>query len=519
MEASRDSDGRIRRGPTETKAFGAGRRENHDATEFYRRFPAPRLSPDDGLSDPFELPEPPCIVGDARSMTALPDNSVALVVTSPPYFVGKEYEQSVVAGEGDGLGKIPETYIEFLAMLRDVFAECHRVLEPGGRIAVNVANLGRKPYRSLSSDIIRILQDDLGMLLRGEIVWQKAAGAAGSVAWGSFRKATNPVLRDITERVIVASKGRFDRARSTKQRQNEGRPHESTITTDEFMEATLDVWHIPSESARRVQHPAPFPVELPRRLIDLYTYEGDLVLDPFLGSGTTVVAAERTKRRGIGYDLDPQYIDIATRRLEAERERRRHRPIDQRVSEELTFDLPEQPDERIEHFQRRATSEGKKAQDLARQVLESCGFRVVAENHKIPNAGVQFNFLVVDDAGEHTYHVDVSGAFTTVRPGLMRTDTLWKTLGRAHVLMANANAASHPRLLIMTSNLPRPGSPGDLALRAVGAWNVFDAVEMFDHAGVARLHAYATGQGTPLRGFWSEADIVQYEDFFDRGAR
>jgi len=508
-----------RRGSTETKAFGAGRRENHDASKFYSRFPAPVLSADESLSDPFELPDPPCIVGDARDMSALPDNSVALVVTSPPYFVGKEYEQSVAA---EGRGEIPATYIEFLALLKDVFAECLRVLEPGGRIAVNVANLGRKPYRSLSSDVIRILQDDLGMLLRGEIIWQKAEGASGSVAWGSFRKATNPVLRDITERVIIASKGRFDRARSTKVRAAEARPAVSTITTDEFMEATLDVWKIPSESARRVQHPAPFPVELARRLIDLYTYEGDIVLDPMLGSGTTVVAAERTGRRGVGYDLDAEYIDIATRRYEAEKGRRRLRPGAGGTGEHLTLDLPDLPEERIEHFQARATSEGKKAQDLARQVLESCDFRIIAENYKIPKAGVQFNFLVEDAAGEHTFYVDVSGAFTTVRPGLMRTDTLWKTLGRAHVLMANANAAtedSHPRLLILTSNLPRAGSPGDMALRAVGAWNVFDAVEMFDHAGVARLKAYANGEDSPIPGFWSDSDIEQFEDFSSRSAR
>ncbi|MCP3975269.1 MAG: site-specific DNA-methyltransferase [bacterium] len=516
-----DRDQKTRRTSTETSAFGAGRRENHDSREFYRRFPAPVISPADTLSEEVDLPEPPCIVGDSRTMSALPNNSVALVVTSPPYFVGKEYEQAVAGDEVAGSGEIPATYIEFLAMLRGVFAECHRVLEPGGRIAVNVANLGRKPYRSLAADVIRILQDDLGMLLRGEIVWQKAEGASGSVAWGSFRKAANPVLRDITERVIVASKGRFDRARSAKQREAEGRPHVSTITTDEFMEATLDVWRIDSESARRVQHPAPFPVELPRRLIDLYTYQGDIVLDPFLGAGTTLVAAERTGRRGIGYDLDPKYVDIATRRLEAERAKRRVRPSGGE-GEMLSFDLPDQSEERIEHFQARATSEGKKAQDLARQVLESCGFRVVDESHKIAKTGVQFNFLIEDAAGEHIYYVDVSGAFTTVRPGLMRTDTLWKTLGRAHVLMANANAASdanHPRLLVLTSNLPRANSPGDRALRAVGAWNVFDAVEMFDHAGVARLQAYAAGARSPLPGFWTEPDIELFEDFTDPSTR
>ena len=158
-------------------------------------------------------------------------------------------------------------------MLTDVFAECVRKLEPGGRIAVNVANLGRKPYRSLSADVIRILEHDLGLLLRGELIWQKGEGASGSCAWGSFRSAANPVLRDITERVIVASKGRFDRARSVEAARRRGPARtRARCMTDDFMALTLDVWSIPPESARRVGHPAPFPVELPEQLIRLYTF-------------------------------------------------------------------------------------------------------------------------------------------------------------------------------------------------------------------------------------------------------
>ena len=128
------------------------------------------------------------------------------MVTSPPYFAGKEYEEAL------GEGHIPASYVEYLAMLRDVFAECVDKLEPGGRIAVNIANLGRKPYRSLAADVTASSQEDLGLLLRGEIMWRKAEGASGNCAWGSFQSASNPVLRDLTERVVVASKGRFDRA-------------------------------------------------------------------------------------------------------------------------------------------------------------------------------------------------------------------------------------------------------------------------------------------------------------------
>jgi site-specific DNA-methyltransferase (adenine-specific) len=201
--------------------------------------------------------------------------------------------------------------------MRDVFAESARVLEPGGRIAINVANLGRRPYRSLAADITTILQDDLGLLLRGEVVWMKGEGASGSCAWGSFQSAANPVLRDLTERVVLASKGRFDRAVPRAKRERRGLPFENTISRQEFMDATLDVWRMAPESAKRIGHPAPFPVDLPGRLIRLYTYRGDVVLDPFMGSGTTAVAAVRNDRRYVGFEMDPAYVALAQARIEA----------------------------------------------------------------------------------------------------------------------------------------------------------------------------------------------------------
>ncbi len=294
---------------TVTSDFGSGKRESHDATPFYERFSPPVLSPDEGVSEPATVDN--FFLGDAREMTDIQvaDRSVALVVTSPPYFTGKEYETDVTAGH------VPSSYVEYMEMLRDVLDVSLGKLEPGGRMAINVANLGRKPYRSLSADVISILQDDLGMLLRGEVIWQKAKGAGGSCAWGSYRSPQNPVLRDITERVIIASKGRFDRAVKRAEREVRGLPHQSTIGTDEFLQATLDVWEIPSESATRIGHPAPFPVALPRRLIELYTYQGDLILDPFLGSGTTAVAAVETGRHYVGFDTEEQYINLAEERV------------------------------------------------------------------------------------------------------------------------------------------------------------------------------------------------------------
>ncbi len=226
---------------TTTSNFGVGARESHDSSAFYDRFRPPQLSDDDHVPAPQPVAEP-FVHGDARRMDGVADGSVALVVTSPPYFAGKQYEEEL---EREG---IPASYLEYLEMLTEVFTECVRALEPGGRIAVNVANLGRKPYRSLSADVIRILEHDLGLLLRGELIWQKGEGASGSCAWGSFRSATNPVLRDLTERVIVASKGRFDRARTAKQRAADGLPSESTLMADDFMALTLDIWSIPAET-------------------------------------------------------------------------------------------------------------------------------------------------------------------------------------------------------------------------------------------------------------------------------
>jgi site-specific DNA-methyltransferase (adenine-specific) len=291
---------------TVTSGFGVGRRENHDARAFYARFdPAPDTD-DEQLGVCAAVDRLMC--ADSRTMAEVADNSVALIVTSPPYHAGKTYETAGAAGP------VPGSYPQYLAMLEAVLAECRRVLEPGGRICVNVANLGRRPYRPLAADTWAIL-GRLGFLARGEIVWVKAKGASGSAAFGSFAKASNPVLRDVSERILVAGKGRYDRAVHWKTRKARGLPWESTVTGADFLAWTLDVWHIAPESARRIGHPAPFPVELPRRLIELYSYRHDLVLDCFAGAGSTAVAAVAARRRYLGYDTDPAYLKLAQQRI------------------------------------------------------------------------------------------------------------------------------------------------------------------------------------------------------------
>lgn len=229
-------------------------------------------------------------------MEAVPDESVHLMVTSPPYNVGKEYDEDL-------------SLDEYRQLLRDVFRDVYRVLVDGGRACVNVANLGRKPYLPLHSFIIADMLD-LGYAMRGEIIWDKSASAGVSCAWGSWCSASNPTLRDVHEYILIFTKGSWGRPKAGRH---------STITRDEFVEFTKSIWRFPTESASRVGHPAPFPLELPRRLIQLYTFAGDAVLDPFCGSGTTCVAAALAGRHYIGYDIDASYIELAERRLRSAR--------------------------------------------------------------------------------------------------------------------------------------------------------------------------------------------------------
>jgi site-specific DNA-methyltransferase (adenine-specific) len=229
----------------------------------------------------------------SERMDELPDCSVHLMVTSPPYNVKKEYDEDL-------------SLDQYRELLRKVFAETYRVLVTGGRACVNVANLGRRPYIPLHRYIIEDMEA-IGFLMRGEILWNKGSSASPSTAWGSWRSAANPVLRDVHEYILVFSKQSFSRRRQ--------KHHENTITKENFLEWTRSVWSFPAVPARTVGHPAPFPEELPRRLIELYTYKGDVVLDPFCGSGTTCVAARNAGRHFVGYDISAEYCRLAETRL------------------------------------------------------------------------------------------------------------------------------------------------------------------------------------------------------------
>ena len=285
-----------RRG-TKSSAFGSAGRISHDATEFY----AGSLYADQRKEDRAEYFENKIpkkaqnqiFTHSSEDMRELPDACVHLMVTSPPYNAGKEYDRDL---------KLED----YLSMLRRVWAETLRVLVHGGRACINVANLGRKPYIPLHAFIIRDMLS-LGYLMRGEIIWDKAASSSASTAWGSWRSASNPTLRDVHEYILVFSKGSFSRPKPV------GR--KNSISKDAFLQNSKSVWTFPAVSAKRIGHPAPFPQELPQRLIELYTYTGEIVLDPFLGSGQTALAALETKRVYVGYETNKSYVELAKKRI------------------------------------------------------------------------------------------------------------------------------------------------------------------------------------------------------------
>lgn len=287
---------------TKTSSFGTIGRINHDSSKFYDSKLYKELNNGKEISKTInEFPKEllnKIIHGSCEQMSQIPDNSLHLMITSPPYNVSKDYDDDLSLNE-------------YLTLLKNAFSESYRVLVNGGRACINVANLGRKPYIPLS-DYISKMMIEIGFNMRGEIIWNKAASASPSTAWGSWQSAANPTLRDIHEYILVFSKGDYKRERKKEELEN----RKNTISKEQFMEWTKSIWTMNAESARRIGHPAPFPEELPYRLIQLYSFTNDIILDPFIGSGTTGVAALKTDRFYIGYDTDEVYIKLAEKRLE-----------------------------------------------------------------------------------------------------------------------------------------------------------------------------------------------------------
>lgn len=282
---------------TQTTSFGSVVRESHSSKKFYssklfKGFELPKnIEFKENSIEANKLNRIYC--KSSEDMGEIPDNSVHLMITSPPYNVGKEYDNDL-------------SLDEYLDLLTSVFSQTYNKLVTGGRACINMANIGRKPYIPLHAMVIEIMLD-LGFLMRGEIIWNKSASGGGSCAWGSWMSASNPVLRDFHEYILVFSKGSYSK--------NRNQVKKDTIKRDDFINWTKSIWTFPAVNAKKIGHPAPFPVELPHRLINLYSYEGDVVLDPFCGSGTTCLAAIKNNRSFIGYEIKKEYIDLAEKRI------------------------------------------------------------------------------------------------------------------------------------------------------------------------------------------------------------
>lgn len=285
---------------SKTSTFGVSKREGHDSNDFYnRRLYSNRSTIITDIHRDRDFYQRLThsnwidkIFNQSSIEIPIPDNSIDLVFTSPPYNVGKEYDQNL-------------TLEEYLNLIRQVNKEVYRVLKPGGKYVINIANVGRKPYISLVSEFYNV-QMSLGFLSLGEIIWQKSRGASGSCAWGSWMSASSPVIRDVHEYLLIFAKESYSR-------QEKG---VSDISRDEFMSSTLSIWNIPPERASRIGHPAPFPIALAERVIHLYSYVGDIVLDPFVGSGTTCVAAKKNNRHFVGIEISTEYCKLSQTRLE-----------------------------------------------------------------------------------------------------------------------------------------------------------------------------------------------------------
>ena len=285
---------------TKTSSFGTKGRVAHDSYKFYNSKLYKEIKNNNSDIIVNEFPNKllnTIIASSCENMKDIPNNSLHLMITSPPYNVSKEYDNDL-------------SLEEYLNLLKNCFTETYRVLVDGGRACITIANIGRKPYIPLSDYVSKIMIE-IGFNMRGEIIWNKSAGAGISTAWGSFQSASNPILRDVHEYILIFSKGNYKRERDKEEKEL----RKDNITKEEFIEWTKSVWTMNTESAKRIGHPAPFPEELPNRLIKLFSFTNDIVIDPFMGSGTTAIAAIKNNRNFVGYEINKEYINLANNRI------------------------------------------------------------------------------------------------------------------------------------------------------------------------------------------------------------
>jgi site-specific DNA-methyltransferase (adenine-specific) len=234
----------------------------------------------------------------ARLLEAADPPNANLIITSPPYALGVDYGQTVYADD--------QPYTSYLEWVRTWATTLFSVAAAGGRACINIpldSNKGGK--RAIYADYLRIFQE-VGWTYQTSIVWNEQH-ISRRTAWGSWLSPSAPFVTAPVEMIAVFYKGSFRRPARDGRR--------GDITRDEFLAWTLGMWTFAGANPRRVGHPAPFPEELPRRLIKLYSYPDDLVLDPFVGSGTTLVAARRLGRRSVGVEINPAFCELTVRNL------------------------------------------------------------------------------------------------------------------------------------------------------------------------------------------------------------
>ena len=240
------------------------------------------------------MPDFTIVHSDVLAVDALLDLSVDLIVTSPPYNLSIDYNEYDDSSEY-------QSYMDFSAKW---LAKCFKWLKDDGRMCLNVPlDTNYKGHHPVGADLTKLAQR-VGFQYYTTIIWNKGH-RAGSTAWGSWLSASAPCVIPRVELILVLYKTDWKKYNTGK----------STITKEEFLDWVSGVWTFPGETRNRNEHPAPFPVTLPERCIKLFSYAGDVVLDPFMGSGTTLLAATCNQREAIGIDIDEAYCELADKRL------------------------------------------------------------------------------------------------------------------------------------------------------------------------------------------------------------
>lgn len=232
---------------------------------------------------------------DILKITAIPQGSIDLIVTSPPYNVDIHYNSH----------KDNISYEDYLEFTKKWVKKVYDLAKDDGRFCLNIPlDKNKGGQQSVGADITKIVKE-VGWKYHSTIIWNEG-NISRRTAWGSFMSASAPYVIAPVELILILYKKRWKKISGSRK---------SDITKDEFMKWTNGVWNFNGESKKKVGHPAPFPIELPRRCIKLFSFVGDIILDPFLGSGTTLIASYLNNRKGVGVEIDKKYCDLAIRRL------------------------------------------------------------------------------------------------------------------------------------------------------------------------------------------------------------